>query len=59
MGYPVQVDINWESFTAFDQYPLSRLTDFVFNDLADGLKKSVLTTWAKRLLKKKYRLSIY
>lgn len=37
-GYDIKVDIDWDTFTAYDTYPLSRL-DIVFSDLEGFLKK--------------------
>ena len=37
-GYDIKVDIDWDSFTAYDSYPLSRL-DIVFSDLEGFVKK--------------------
>lgn len=38
VGSDIKVDIDWDTFTAYDAYPLSRL-DIVFDDLAGFLKK--------------------
>lgn len=38
VGSDVKVDIDWDTFTAYDSYPLSRL-DIVFSDLEGFLKK--------------------
>lgn len=37
-GYDIKVDIDWATFTAYDEYPLSRL-DIVFDDLESFVKK--------------------
>lgn len=37
-GYDIKVDIDWNTFTAYDSYPLSRL-DIVFDDLSSFVKK--------------------
>ncbi|KFF04069.1 hypothetical protein [Flavobacterium reichenbachii] len=37
-GYDIKVDIDWSTFTAYDEYPLSRL-DIVFNDIESFVKK--------------------
>lgn len=51
-GYPIKVDIDWASFTAFDQYPLSRL-DIVFNDIEGFVKKICQDDMGKEALKEK------
>lgn len=38
VGSDIKVDIDWDTFTAYDSYPLSRL-DIVFSDLEGFLKK--------------------
>lgn len=38
-GYPINVEIDWNSFTAFDEYPLTRLENFVFSDVLGFVKK--------------------
>ena len=37
-GYDIKVDVDWNTFTAFNQYPLERL-DIVFDDLESFVKK--------------------
>ncbi|TDW47409.1 hypothetical protein EV144_105436 [Flavobacterium sp. 270] len=37
-GYDIKVNIDWNTFTAYDEYPLSRL-DIVFDDLESFVKK--------------------
>lgn len=51
-GYPIKVDIDWASFTAFDQYPLSRL-DIVFDDIEGFVKKICQDDMGKEALKEK------
>lgn len=51
-GYPIKVDIDWASFTAFDQYPLTRL-DIVFDDIEGFVKKICQDDLGKEALKDK------
>ncbi len=51
-GYPIKVDIDWATFTAFDQYPLSRL-DIVFDDIEGFVKKICQDDMGKEALKDK------
>lgn len=51
-GYPIKVNIDWNTFTAFDEYPLSRL-DIVFDDLASFVKKICGDDMGKEALKEK------
>lgn len=51
-GYDVKVDIDWNTFTAYDSYPLSRL-DIVFSDLTGCLKKICVDDMGKEALKEK------
>jgi len=51
-GYPIKVNIDWASFTAFDQYPLSRL-DIVFDDIEGFVKKICQDDLGKEALKEK------
>lgn len=51
-GYPIKVDIDWASFTAFDSYPLSRL-DIVFDDIEGFVKKICKDDMGKEALKEK------
>jgi hypothetical protein len=37
-GYDIKVDVNWNTFTAYGLYPLSRL-DIVFEDLESFVNK--------------------
>ncbi|MBF01817.1 MAG: hypothetical protein CMP76_00820 [Flavobacterium sp.] len=37
--YPIAITIDWETFTAFDTYPLSRLENYVFNDVKEAIGK--------------------
>ncbi|WP_130735748.1 hypothetical protein [Flavobacterium sp. J27] len=52
-GYPISVAINWETFTAFDSYPLSRLENYVFNDVKDAIKKICQDAIGKEALQEK------
>lgn len=38
-GYPIKLDFDWASLTAFDEYPLSRL-DYVYEEI-ESLVKSI------------------
>lgn len=51
-GYPIKVDIDWNTFTAYDQYPLSRL-EIVFDDLSSFVKKICQDDMGKEALKEK------
>lgn len=48
-GYEINVDIDWDTFTAYDSYPLSRL-DIVFDDIAGFLKKICADDMGKEAL---------
>jgi hypothetical protein len=37
-GAPIELDIDWESFTAYDEYPLTRLRDSFFRDLLETIR---------------------
>ncbi|WP_445456697.1 hypothetical protein [Flavobacterium sp. HNIBRBA15423] len=52
-GYPIKVDINWDTFTAFDSYPLSRLENYVFSDVKDAIKKICQDDMGREALKEK------
>ncbi|VXB20221.1 conserved hypothetical protein [Flavobacterium sp. 9AF] len=52
-GYSVKVDIDWNTFTAFDSYPLSRLENYVFSDVKDAIKKICQDEMGKEALKEK------
>jgi hypothetical protein len=51
-GYDIKVDINWDTFTAYDKYPLSRL-DIVFDDLESFVKKICSDDMGKEALQDK------
>ncbi|NHN25517.1 hypothetical protein FIA58_007490 [Flavobacterium jejuense] len=34
-GYDLNVEIDWNTFTSFDQYPLNRLANYVFSDITE------------------------
>lgn len=51
-GYPIKVDIDWASFTAFDSYPLTRL-DIIFDDIEGFVKKICQDDMGKEALKEK------
>lgn len=48
-GYEIKVDIDWDTFTAYDSYPLSRL-DIVFSDLTSFIKKICADDMGKEAL---------
>ena len=52
-GFPIEVEINWDTFTAFDSYPLSRLENYVFNDVKEAIKKICQDDMGKEALKEK------
>ncbi len=52
-GFPIEVEINWDTFTAFDSYPLSRLEGYVFSDVKDAIKKICQDDMGKEALKEK------
>jgi hypothetical protein len=49
-GYEIKVEIDWSSFTAYDEYPLSRL-DIVFDDIESFVKKICSDDMGKEALK--------
>ncbi|MDR7212059.1 hypothetical protein [Flavobacterium piscis] len=51
-GYDIKVDIDWNTFTAYDEYPLSRL-DIIFDDLESFVKKICSDDMGKEALKEK------
>ena len=51
-GYPIKVDIDWATFTAFDKFPLTRL-DIVFDDIEGFVKKICQDDMGKEALKEK------
>ncbi len=51
-GYPIKVNIDWNTFTAYDTYPLSRL-EIVFGDLESFVKKICTDDMGKEALKEK------
>ena len=51
-GYDIKVDIDWDTFTAYDSYPLSRL-EIVFSDLTSFVKKICADDLGKEALKEK------
>lgn|SRR5690606_18235973 len=51
-GYDIKVDIDWDTFTAYDSYALSRL-DIVFDDLSSFVKKICSDDLGKEALKEK------
>lgn len=51
-GYDIKVDIDWNTFTAFNQYPLERL-DIIFDDLESFVKKICADDMGKEALKEK------
>lgn len=51
-GYDIKVDVDWNTFTAYDEYPLSRL-DIVFDDLESFVKKICSDDMGKEALQDK------
>ena len=51
-GYDIKVDLDWNTFTAYDQYPLERL-DIVFDDLESFVKKICSDDMGKEALQDK------
>ncbi len=51
-GSDIKVDIDWDTFTAYDSYPLSRL-DIVFDDISSFLKKICADDLGKEALQEK------
>jgi hypothetical protein len=51
-GYDIKVDIDWNTFTAFNQYPLERL-DIIFDDLESFVKKICADDMGKEALQEK------
>jgi hypothetical protein len=51
-GYDIKVDIDWNTFTAYNQYPLERL-DIIFDDLESFVKKICTDDMGKEALKEK------
>lgn len=51
-GYDIKVAIDWNTFTAYDEYPLSRL-DIVFDDVESFVKKICADDMGKEALKEK------
>lgn len=51
-GYDIKVDIDWNTFTAFNEYPLSRL-DIIFDDLESFVKKICTDDMGKEALQEK------
>ncbi len=51
-GYDLNVDIDWDTFTSYDSYAISRL-DIVFDDLTSFVKKICADDLGKEALKEK------
>ncbi len=51
-GYDLNVDIDWDTFTSYDSYAISRL-DIVFDDLTSFIKKICADDLGKEALKEK------
>ncbi|CAD0009047.1 hypothetical protein [Flavobacterium chungangense] len=51
-GYDIKVDVDWNTFTAYDEYPLSRL-DIVFDDLESFVKRICSDDMGKEALQEK------
>lgn len=53
-GYPINVTLDWDTFTAYDSYPLSRL-DIVFSDVSSFMKKICSDELGKEALQEKMK----
>lgn len=53
-GYPINVTLDWDTFTAYDSYPLSRL-DIVFGDVSSFIKKICSDELGKEALQEKMK----
>ena len=53
-GYDIKVDIDWNTFTAYNEYPLSRL-DIIFDDLESFVKKICTDDMGKEALQDKMK----
>ena len=51
-GYDIKIDIDWNTFTAYNEYPLSRL-DIIFDDLESFVKKICTDDMGKEALQEK------
>ena len=51
-GYDIKIDIDWNTFTAYNEYPLSRL-DIIFDDLESFVKKICTDDMGKDALQEK------
>ncbi len=51
-GYDIKIDIDWSTFTAYNQYPLERL-DIIFDDLESFIKKICSDDMGKEALQDK------
>lgn len=51
-GYPIKLDFNWDTFTAFDEYPLSRI-EYLYSDLEGAIKNICSDDMGKEALKEK------
>lgn len=52
-GYDIKLDIDWDTFTAFDEYPLKRLVSVMFETVESFLKKICADEMGKEALKNK------
>lgn len=53
-GYDLNVDIDWDTFTSYDSYAISRL-DIVFDDLTSFVKKICSDDLGKEALQEKMK----
>ncbi|MFB9080782.1 hypothetical protein ACFFLS_21805 [Flavobacterium procerum] len=51
-GYDINVDIDWNTFISYDEYPLSRL-EIVFDDIESFVKKICADDMGKEALQDK------
>ncbi|GAA3781317.1 hypothetical protein [Flavobacterium ginsengiterrae] len=52
-GYELKIVIDWDSFTAFDENPLKRLTSVMFESVEYVIKKICIDEVGKEALKEK------
>jgi hypothetical protein len=50
LGYAPSVEVAWDTFTAHDAYPLTRLTGVVFKDLKNALSQVAKDDFGKQAL---------
>jgi hypothetical protein len=50
-GFEPELDIKWDTFIAFDEYPLTRLRDSMLPSIMDGMKNICIDDMGKEALK--------